>query len=300
MAGLRLTGREDEVRRLVIAGLSNDQIATRLAISRRTVEAHMRTLFRKTGVTRRADLVALDNSEGLLTEPLTLEAPWPGQTADLRTCQRELRRYADAVHSLIDRQFPLFEERVEITLLIAEQDGRDIVVERRWTRPRPYLVYRILGPILAGPTVSSLEPDELMLVCTVKGEDTKIDVHLVRDIDSRPLIMILFQPGLQAETEWQLRYRSPTLWNGLRRSGQQSLNWSTATFDQRHPATTNELTLIVHFPGSWIGEGLIEKSDIGTIHTQCLPGGQTQFTWHHDAPDAGAYHWLLQGTQATC
>ncbi len=296
MAGPRLTGREDEVRRLVITGLTNDQIATRLAISRRTVEAHMRTLFRKTGVTRRADLAALADSDGPSVEPST---PWPGQVADLQSCQQELRCYADAVHGLVDRQFPLFEEQVEITLVVAEQDGSDSVIERRWTRPRPYLVYRFVGPIMAGTALASLEPDELRLACKVKGQDTQVDVHVVRDVNGRPLIMILFQPGLQAETEWLLRYRSPMLWNGLRRSGRQSLSWSTATFDQRYPATTSELTLKVVFPSSWTGERLTENSDIGTIHTERLPTGQTQFTWHHDAPDAGAYHWLLEGTRAT-
>src|ERR1700742_3538226 len=54
-----LTNRENEVLDLAVHGLSNDEIAARLAISRRTVEAHMRTLFRKMGVTRRAQLVAL-------------------------------------------------------------------------------------------------------------------------------------------------------------------------------------------------------------------------------------------------
>ena len=59
MTMAELTPREGEVLALAAEGLANDEIATRLAISRRTVEAHMRTLFRKTGVVRRSQLVAL-------------------------------------------------------------------------------------------------------------------------------------------------------------------------------------------------------------------------------------------------
>jgi DNA-binding CsgD family transcriptional regulator len=286
----QLTDREHEVLRLVAEGRSNDEIANRLAISRRTVEAHLRALFRKTGVTRRAQLAAPDGpaaSDGAVSR-LT------PRRRDATDSERRLRRYADAVHGLVDRQYPLFEERVEITVVVGERDGQDFVVERRWTTPRPYLIYRILGPIVDWPDSPPIDLDDLVLTCGVQGKDTNVGIHLVGDVDGRPLIMILFQPGLNAETEWVLRYRSPRLWNPLRSSGQDSLTWATATFDQRHPATTNELTLKVIFPASWTGERLTERSGLGTIHTEHLTTGQTQFTWHHDTPHAGAYHWLLQ------
>lgn len=302
MARIELTDREDEVLRLAIGGFSNDEIAARLAISRRTVEAHMRTLFRKVGVTRRAQLATLYQENG--AEPSMPEsrrvtdgsgAPRSRQPRDLIDCERQLQCYAEAVHGLVDRQFPLFEERVEITLVVGEQDGQDIVVERRWTRPRPYLVYRILGPIVAGPPV---QLDDLGLACYVDGQDTHVDTHLVRDVNGRSLVMILFQPGLNTATEWVLRYRSPKLWSPLRSSGEDSLTWATATLDQRHPATTSELTLKVVFPVSWTAERLTERSDLGLIRTERLKTGQTQLTWHHDTPHAGAYHWTLQGARS--
>jgi DNA-binding CsgD family transcriptional regulator len=303
VATTHLTDRESEVLDLAIGGLSNDEIATRLAISRRTVEAHMHTLFRKTGVSRRAQLAVLyqggDASAGLSVSesPDAADGPAPPlsqQRLDLVNCERQLRRYADAVHGLVDRQFPLFDERVEITLMVGEQDGQDIVVERRWTRPRPYLVYRILGPIVTWPDGPPFELDDLALACNVDSQDIHVDIHPVRDVDGRPLVMILFQPGLHVDTEWVLRYRSPKLWSPLRNSGQDSLTWATATLDQRHPATTSELTLKVVFPASWTGQRLTEQSNLGMTHTERLPTGQTQVTWHHDTPHAGAYHWDLQ------
>lgn len=308
MAGHQLTDREDEVLRLAIDGLSNDQIATRLAISRRTVEAHMRTLFRKTGVSRRAQLAALYQGDGAVAGRSEWQAlglsddlapPLSKRRRDLGNTERQLRSYAAAVHGLVDRQCPLLEERVEITLMIGDQDGQDRVVERRWTRPRPYLVYRILGPIMTRSEKSHFGQEDLGLVCTVDGQDTQVDIHPVWDVDGSLLVMILFQPGLHTDTEWVLSYRSPGLWSPLRNSGQDSLTWSTATFDQRHPATTSELTLKAVFPPSWTGERLTENNDQRTTHTERLPTGQTQLTWHHDTPHAAAYHWLLHGSRST-
>jgi DNA-binding CsgD family transcriptional regulator len=54
-----VTGREVEVLQLLAEGLTNQQIATRLYLSPRTVERHIANLTVKTGVERRAQLVAL-------------------------------------------------------------------------------------------------------------------------------------------------------------------------------------------------------------------------------------------------
>jgi DNA-binding NarL/FixJ family response regulator len=48
-----LSSREEEVLRLVAAGLANKQIARRLGISERTVKAHLTNVFQRLGVTDR-------------------------------------------------------------------------------------------------------------------------------------------------------------------------------------------------------------------------------------------------------
>ncbi|MGH3853460.1 MAG: helix-turn-helix domain-containing protein [Pseudonocardiaceae bacterium] len=304
MARIQLTDREDDVLALVIGGLSNEEIAARLAISRRTVEAHLRALFRKAGVTRRTQLAALYQGSAL-TEPSGSRRPGDSdgpapplsrQRRDLADCERQLRAYAATVRGLLDRQFPLFEERVELTVLVGEESGQDVIIERRWTRPRPYLVYRILSPIVIWPDGPS-EADELALECTVNGQDTHVDLHLMRDVDARLRVMILFQPGLATETEWVLRYHSPKLWDPLRDTGRDTLTWATATFEQRHNPKIDELTLNVVFPSSWTGERLTEDSNQGVIHTVRLPTGQTQLSWRQDAPGAGEYGWELRGSR---
>lgn len=299
----QLTQRETEVLHLAASGLTNDEIATCLTISRRTVEAHMRTLYRKTGATGRTRLAALVGSSDKLVTASS--SPASVSTADgmavarcaddLADCERRLRFYAATVRRLVDRQFPLFEERVEITVRIGEEDGQDIVVERRCTTPKPYLVYRVLRPILVRTIWPSLDPDDLALACAVHGQDIHVDVHPVWDVDGEPLVMVLFQPGLQADTEWELRYHSPNLWNPLRSSGQDTLNWATGTLDQRHQPMISELALKVIFPATWTHEQVAEQSNLGALDTERLATGETQVTWHDRAPVAPKYHWILQG-----
>ncbi|OJY53115.1 AAA family ATPase [Pseudonocardia sp.] len=58
----RFTAREADVLELVVAGLANKQIATRLRLSPRTVEKHVESLLRKTATRSRTQLVALLNA----------------------------------------------------------------------------------------------------------------------------------------------------------------------------------------------------------------------------------------------
>ena len=58
LRAIGITGRELEVLRLLAEGLSNQEIAARLYLSPRTVERHVANMTVKTGVERRAQLVA--------------------------------------------------------------------------------------------------------------------------------------------------------------------------------------------------------------------------------------------------
>ncbi|HKT00835.1 MAG TPA: LuxR C-terminal-related transcriptional regulator, partial [Rugosimonospora sp.] len=53
-----LTTREAEIAELVMAGLSNQQIASRLYLSRRTVESHLSRVFTKLGVRSRTAMTS--------------------------------------------------------------------------------------------------------------------------------------------------------------------------------------------------------------------------------------------------
>jgi DNA-binding CsgD family transcriptional regulator len=62
-----LTARELEVAGLVAGGLSNQDIAARLYLSRRTVETHLSAVYRKTALPSRSALAALMTRWGLAT-----------------------------------------------------------------------------------------------------------------------------------------------------------------------------------------------------------------------------------------
>jgi DNA-binding CsgD family transcriptional regulator len=60
-----LSRREAEVLRLVAAGLSNAEVAERLFLSPRTVDAHLRRIYPKLGVAGRAAAVRFAVDHGL-------------------------------------------------------------------------------------------------------------------------------------------------------------------------------------------------------------------------------------------
>jgi DNA-binding NarL/FixJ family response regulator len=64
--GIALTARESEVLDLLDQDLSNPQIAEQLFISRRTVEAHLRSIFDKLGVKSRDAAVRVARERGFL------------------------------------------------------------------------------------------------------------------------------------------------------------------------------------------------------------------------------------------
>jgi DNA-binding NarL/FixJ family response regulator len=60
-----ITGREQEILRHVAAGRSNAQIASALWVSEPTVKFHLSNVYRKLGVSRRADAVRVARSYGI-------------------------------------------------------------------------------------------------------------------------------------------------------------------------------------------------------------------------------------------
>jgi DNA-binding NarL/FixJ family response regulator len=68
----RLTQRERDVVGAVVDGLSNDEIATRLGISPKTVESHLRRLFERLGVASRTELATRALRDGWLETPPTI------------------------------------------------------------------------------------------------------------------------------------------------------------------------------------------------------------------------------------
>lgn len=64
-AHLGLTQRESEVLELLVSGYSNKAVAGRLVVSEDTVKTHIRSLYRKLGVSDRSGAIAVALREGL-------------------------------------------------------------------------------------------------------------------------------------------------------------------------------------------------------------------------------------------
>ena len=62
----RLSAREREVLRLVVAGKSNKEIAAALQVAERTVKFHMTSIFNKLGAENRAQAVTIAHERGLV------------------------------------------------------------------------------------------------------------------------------------------------------------------------------------------------------------------------------------------
>jgi DNA-binding NarL/FixJ family response regulator len=67
--GARVSAREREVVAGVVDGLSNDEIASRLGISSKTVESHLRRLFERHDVASRTELATRAIRDGWLEVP---------------------------------------------------------------------------------------------------------------------------------------------------------------------------------------------------------------------------------------
>ncbi len=63
---IHLTGREHQILNLVATGLSNQEIANHIFLSRHTVETHIRRVYRKLAVTNRTKAVSRARTIGLL------------------------------------------------------------------------------------------------------------------------------------------------------------------------------------------------------------------------------------------
>jgi DNA-binding CsgD family transcriptional regulator len=292
MTATQLTDREQQIKTLVADGLTNDDIAARLKISPKTVESHLRMLFRKLGVSRR-EQVSLEDFVPV-PDPHAYGAT---STTKVRELEQQLQSYETALRRMTDRQTPLFSERVQITVTIGETGAEDSIVERRWTTPKPYLVYRVVAPIVPDDPPRPLTAVDLAVSCEVVGRDVGVAVQTI--LDSRHhRMLVTFQPGLEDETEWVLRYRVPGLWNPLRERGEDFLYWLPGVVERPDTATSiTELTVRFIFPSDTTSTDVTEHHTFGVTEEEFLADGRRGLVWRETQPGGADHTWLLKMTR---
>lgn len=293
MTATQLTDREQQIRTLVVDGLTNEDIAVRLKISRKTVESHLRMLFRKLGVSRR-EQVSLEDFVPV-PDPHAFGAT---SVTRLRELEEQLRSYETAILRITDRQTPLFSERVEITVTIGDTAAEDAVVERRWTTPKPYLIYRVTRPILPPPP-TTLTSDDLSVACEVVGQDVGVAVQDILDRKRRHRLLVTFQPGLEKETEWVLRYRVPGMMDPLRDSGEDKISWRSGVSDRDESTSTSITALTVRFvlPRDTTSMDVVERRGLGVAEDEHLADGRRVVVWRDLQPGGARYEWTLKHTR---
>lgn len=290
MTATQLTDREQQVRDLVAEGLTNADIALQLNIAPKTVESHLRTLFRKLGISRREQV----GSDGLDASG----DPAGGPEAKLRKLEEQLDSYETALRRITARQTPLFSERVDITVTIGDNASEDAVVERRWTTPKPYLVYRVAAPILPDGPAAPPSEDDLGMSCEVVGQDVGVAVETFQDRKRRYRTLVTFQPGLQDETEWVLQYRTPGMWNPLRDHGEDQMFWLPGVLEGARATTSiTELRVSFLFPEDTTAMDVTEWREYGVTEEDHLPDGRRALRWRQARPGGASYRWLLKMTR---
>jgi DNA-binding CsgD family transcriptional regulator len=289
----QLTDREQQIRTLVVDGLTNEDIAVRLKISPKTVESHLRMVFRKMGVSRR-EQVSLEDFVPV-PDPYAYGATSVGK---LREMEERLRSYETALRRITDRQTPLFTERVEITMTIGETAAEDSIVERRWTTPKPYLIYRVTRPIVPPPPAAPVTSEDLGVSCEVVGRDVGVAVQTILDRERRHQLLVTFQPGLQEETEWVLHYRVPGMWDPLREHGEDTTVWRPGVTGRDDPATSiTELSVRFVFPRDTTSMDVTEKRGLGVTEEDHLSDGRRVLVWRDLQPGGALYEWMLKQTR---
>ncbi len=267
-------------------------MASELGISRRTVESHLYSVYKKYGVHSREELIAQFDQDDAIIGARASETEVRTLRKKVAEQDRQLASYTSAMERFIDRQFPLFDEAVELTVSIGSRPGEDMITERHWTTPTPYLVYRVIRPIAAlGP---AYDPEAAAISCEVVGADVGIAVEALSDRNGRPVATILFQPGLETRTEWVLRYRTPGIWDPLRSTGHDTLRWAPGRLDGRSAASIHDLTVHFDFPASTYGPAVAERNEVGQVAVPEATASGLRITYR-DRSRAGALYDFILG-----
>jgi hypothetical protein len=215
----------------------------------------------------------------------------------LRAEKAGLTRHLDASRRLLERvatrQMPSFDERIELTVVVGDDDAGDLVDQRIWTNPTPQLAHRVMRPIVPDDRVYDL--DELDFECAViDGAETTVTAYPLWAEPRRLLLLLDFEPIAHDEIEWRVRYHPRGLWRPLRATGRDYLAWDDQSPKNAYgcsPLRDFKITFV--FPGTWKPQ-VIETRQYGkTEARKQRDDGRWVIEWHDKDPGGHRYQWEL-------
>lgn len=203
--------------------------------------------------------------------------------------QIEWERYRGAITRFVDRQSLLYEEELELTIIIGADDSGDRVVERHITKPTPYLFYRSMRPILprnGGPPPSFEDLD----LRVVPENDESVTLTVLPLVPESARILIIMEPPVHRTLIWQLSYRPIGLWRPLRRGGIDELTWDARTPLGHGESTYSRFLVRFCFPEGTQKIRVWERGHRGTAEQGSTP---REIIWRDESPQGVRYEWDL-------
>jgi hypothetical protein len=235
---------------------------------------------------------------GRLSYPLmtrSLVAQLAEKTAEVDRYRAALRRVANPP------QLSLLEEELQIVVTIGAGRSEDHILQRHKTTAQPSLLYRMIRPITPFGSRPTSYLD-LELQARSMSEDVHLSILPLSENTAGVWLLILLQPQLTGEMEWEIEYRAPGLWDPLRdpHQGVDSLGWiprlgRDLTYADR--LTRFEVQFL--FPRNAGGVTVRETGrGRGSQTTDVLPTGQKRVVWVDNAPSVERYEWELSAAFA--
>lgn len=204
--------------------------------------------------------------------------------------------YLAEIERIIDREVPLFQDTLELTVIVGNDDDTDMIVERWRTIPQPRVTHRSVRPILP------MNEERI-----VRLEDIGFRSRLLNAIGSitqLPLVeranylrvWLVFHPALTSATDWRVEYRPKGLWRPLRQRGWDYLRWNDSLPTENDaPSSLTRFTVRFVFPKSPMAPGVSERNKLGQLDSPTRIAGTDQWVivWRDSQPDGRRYEWDL-------
>ncbi|HEX8630241.1 MAG TPA: hypothetical protein VF755_18950 [Catenuloplanes sp.] len=204
--------------------------------------------------------------------------------------------YVDAIEHILDRETPLYQEKLEVTITIGVDDTTDTIVERRQTTPHRRVMHRGIRPIVPVDGQRVVRMDDIGFTATIPDGPGRITRFALVERTQYLRVWLVFESGLTAPVRWKVEYRPRGLWAPLRQRGWDHLAWNDRLPTGNGGASAlTDLRFRFVFPNSARPPRLVELHDLGRRSAARRIEGTDQWLieWRDAQPAGRRYEWDL-------